>query len=276
MFPRVGYLLLAFLYNFVLAGALYGWSSLDKMFQEEGKYSWLCEDGKNGCWAQQNHLQFIYTIASSVNMSASVILGPVLDKGGPRLCGAISMASMTAGLALVSFSTRSSDYMLIGMSLYGFGGPGIQNSVMHISNLYPDNRHWVSCFIAGGSQLGFLVFFVFDQVSKVTALGSSEMFLGYAIFTAVQLLIVGCVMPDTPFQPTAEYHQDGDVGEMELLLPGSAPEVDDCESALDERTTAHELTLGLESGRVCSSAAHEPVLDEQLSTRAVTTFRGGE
>jgi MFS family permease len=133
-------------------------------------------------YLQMNHSDCfdaqMFILASSSNMISPLFLGLVLDRFGPRACSVTSVAFSTLGFflfgtaamlapALASSSMTGlsrEDLFSLSVAMIGFGGPGVQNAVIHTANLFPSNKGLVTAIITGCFQLSFIIFFVFDQV----------------------------------------------------------------------------------------------------------------
>lgn len=118
--------------------------------------------------------------------------------------------------------------MLGGMVLVGFSGPGIQLSGIHISNLFPEAKALVACFIVGGLQLSFLIFALFDIAYSRLGFTMPQIFNTYA--GVVLLSLIGTVLtePDKPFEDvgSSDGGSDATVGMVhEPLSPMRLPTV---------------------------------------------------
>ena len=145
---------LGMLQCFAGSGIIYGWTSLEQLFVNTGVYASACPPGNRTCPAQTLRFSLIFTITSNVNMLAGLVMGYVLDRWGPRASVVQSLLAVLLGLLLVAFSSPTFDGYLAGMICVGFGGPGIQNGLMHLSNLFPDNKVGSEGGTAGGTAGG--------------------------------------------------------------------------------------------------------------------------
>ena len=118
-------------------------------------------------------------------MCSPLFLGIVLDKLGPRACSVLSIFVSFLGFLLFGlastlesslgesggtggggvFDLWSKEFLItVSVVSIGFGGPGVQNSVIHLGNLFPARKGMVTAIITGCFQLSFCIFFVFDQI----------------------------------------------------------------------------------------------------------------
>ena len=91
----------------------------------------------------------LFVIATSINFTAPLLLGALLDAYGPRVCSVLSLALVTAGFVLFSFSSPERHLALPSIVLIAFGGPGVQSSIIHLSNLYPTSKATITSIITG-------------------------------------------------------------------------------------------------------------------------------
>lgn len=182
------------------------------------------------CEAQSEKLHFAFTIAGSSSMCSNLVLGLFFDRFGPRYTKVLSLALIVIGAVLMGKAqyrgsddaSSQTDYLLPGMALIGFSGPGVQLSGIHLSNLFPEAKALVTCFIVGALQLSFFIFTLFDLLYEHAGISKAAIFNGYAF--VVLLTLVGSWMmdPDTPFELQERARRNT---EHELLSPMRLPTV---------------------------------------------------
>lgn len=91
--------------------------------------------------SSDEHVSQTFTIAAAANMLAPLLLvGPLLDLCGPRVCSCVCTSLVACGFALFGASPalpgHEADYVLPAMLLIGVGGPGCQLCLFHIANLF--------------------------------------------------------------------------------------------------------------------------------------------
>jgi MFS family permease len=138
-------------------------------------------------------------MATSINFTAPLLLGALLDAYGPRMCSALSILLVMLGFLLFSASTPQWPTHLPAVILIAFGGPGVQSSIIHLSNLYPAAKATVTSIITGSFNLSFIVFFVFDRLWDKFGLSYQQLFLGYSAVCLAALLLSLLLWPDQPF-----------------------------------------------------------------------------
>lgn len=141
-----------------------------------------------------------FVVASFCNFLGPLILGFVLDSYGPRACSVLSVLLIGIGSTIFAVSDRDTMPMFIpGMCLIAFGGPGAQNAIIHLSNLFPEWKAMTTSFIVGAFQLSFIVFLIFDQLWSKWNYSYTTLFTGYAVICLINLGISLLLWPDKPY-----------------------------------------------------------------------------
>jgi len=206
--------------NFLMGGVIFGWAAISNTMLVS------TDSGAPGLSASRIHEMFV--MASSANMCSPLFLGVVLDRKGPRACSCVSILFSVAGFALFGlagfvFQDGASNagggggngeatggamaslltkegVLTASMVLIGFGGPGVQNAVIHLANLFPARKGLVTAIITGCFQLSFCVFFIFDQLWFFGGLEYSTIFLTHSAVCLLCLAASVVLWPDAPFQ----------------------------------------------------------------------------
>eukprot|EP00164_Ancoracysta_twista_P003393 GFYU01004530.1.p1 GENE.GFYU01004530.1~~GFYU01004530.1.p1 ORF type:complete len:605 (+),score=154.78 GFYU01004530.1:242-2056(+) len=219
------------------------------------------------CLKQILKLKEIYTVASAVSLTSSILLGPVLDSYGPRFCICLSAAISAVGFFLAGISeVYSFDGYLAGFVMIGFAAPGILSSLMHVANLYPKNTGTATLVINGGFQLSFAIFLAFQHLNLYDhhIFSLSNLFVGYGTMVMCTVVVSILVWPDRPFPVGASGHLKRSDGVMSFSMPDGPP-------LLDDKSHAGAPTLSLPvSGGVAGSG-------DELNTDSTesTTFKDG-
>jgi len=175
----------------------------------------------------------IFVVASFCNFLGPLILGIVLDSYGPRVCSVVSILLITVGSAMFALSdTDSLPLFVPGMCLIAFGGPGTQNAIIHLSNLFPEWKATATSFIVGSFQLSFVVFLVFDQLWAHLQYSYTTLFMGYCVLCVANIAVSLFMWPDEP------YNLEDSMAEQEQLL----------ESQSQSAASAGSVTLVRASG----------------------------
>jgi MFS family permease len=142
----------------------------------------------------------IFVIASFCNFLGPLVLGFILDSYGPRACSVVSIVLITVGSAMFAMSDQNSLPLFIpGMCLIAFGGPGTQNAIIHLSNLFPEWKATATSFIVGSFQLSFIVFLIFDTLWSTMKYSYTTLFTGYAVICVFNVLVSLLLWPDQPY-----------------------------------------------------------------------------
>jgi MFS family permease len=143
----------------------------------------------------------IFSWASCVGMVSTLVLGWVLDRYGPRVCSVISNACVGIGCQLFAVSTEFETFA-IATCLMSFGGPGIQVSIVHLANLFPENQFLTLSFLNGTISLSFAVLAGFDYLWETYPAITYQALFGYfSLLIAVSMVASALYWPDTPFEP---------------------------------------------------------------------------
>lgn len=181
------YILLAVLQNFLAGGLFFGWASL----------SYTLFTSSDGCGMTPSQVSTIFSGGSFVNFMSPLLLGVLLDTSGPRITSFMSLFIVSAGLVTFSLSTSFVGY-LVSTMLISFGGPGVQNSLIHLGNVRPDQRSLLTSFITGAFSLSFAVFAGFEKVWE-KGYNYETIFGVYGLLIFATSLVSLVVWPDTSY-----------------------------------------------------------------------------
>ncbi|KAI2503301.1 hypothetical protein MHU86_11131 [Fragilaria crotonensis] len=181
------------------AGIIFGWASiagtlLVAPFEEGGANLTIDETTS------------IFSVAACTSSLSCLLLGYVLDSRGPRICSLVAHFFVAVGCYSFASATSYGGF-LIGASLMAFGGPGIQTAVIHIANLFPDQKFTVMSCISGSVSLSFAILPLFDLLWGRYGVGFRVMFRSYVFAIALSALTAQLLWPDMP------YEEDTDKGQ---------------------------------------------------------------
>ena len=150
----------------------------------------------------------MFVLANFCNFLGPLLLGIVLDNYGPRMCSALSSILIALGFSLFAISDVVSFPMFIpGMCLIAFGGPGVQNSIIHLSNLFPSLKASATAIITGSFQLSFSVFFILDQLWVFDHWNYRQLFFLYAGVCVLNTFLSLFFWPDQPYHFVEQLHE---------------------------------------------------------------------
>lgn len=147
----------------------------------------------------------LYSLAAAVNYVAPLFLGLILDKFGPRACSFLSNAIVAIGLALFSISSTFTSFA-VGICFVAFGGPSVQQSLLHIGNIFADRRYFVMGMVAESITLSFAVFPLMDIAwdNLPEGYGFRVLFGGLAVVVIISSIGSLLLWPDAPYEVPEE------------------------------------------------------------------------
>ena len=182
----------ACLQNALAGGLVFGWASIDRTLLVAS-----AEEG--GAALKPLQTTQIFSMASSVAMCSTLIMGFVLDRFGPRACSVISNLLIGTGCHLFSKANTFQTFAVAACCM-AFGGPGISYSLVHIANLFPKYQFLVMSILGGSVTLSFSVLAAFGNIWESYHVGFRTLFGGYALVIAGSTVGSFCLWPDAPFE----------------------------------------------------------------------------
>jgi MFS family permease len=176
-------------------------------------------------------LNLTFTVASVTTNVSALLVGALLDRYGPRVCGYTGSLFLFVGALLMAFGELLPfDAYMLGHFLLAMGGTFIFVPSFHLSNAFPKLQGLVLAFITGAFDASAAVFLLFRIVYDSTSgsFGVREFFLLYLVVPILILASQLFVMPSQSYETKLELAQT----EVEAKAPAFV--VHDSDDELDD------------------------------------------
>jgi len=118
------------------------------------------------CTAQDLKLNFMFTVGAALTNICALVIGAVLDKAGPRVCGAIAAAFLylcCTSFIFASYFEAYFDPYIVGYSLMALGGPFAYISSFQLSNAFPEQSGLILAIITGSFDASSSIFLLYKK-----------------------------------------------------------------------------------------------------------------
>uniref|UniRef100_A0A8C9UXM5 Solute carrier family 43 member 1b n=1 Tax=Scleropages formosus TaxID=113540 RepID=A0A8C9UXM5_SCLFO len=193
--------------NLLFSAVLLGWGSLLIMLKNEGFYSHLCSENDTlsagaterdwlSCVEQDEMLNLGFTIGSFLLSAATLPLGVLMDRFGPRplrLLGSSCFAFSCAIVAAAAYDpTVLSPLIFIAVSFNGFGGICLTFTSLTLPNMFGNVRSTVLSLMIGSYASSAVTF---PAVKLIYDAGVSFRLIMWAWAALACLVFLNCSPP---------------------------------------------------------------------------------
>ncbi|XP_042340212.1 solute carrier family 43 member 1b [Plectropomus leopardus] len=199
----------AIIENLLFSAVLLGWASLLIMLKNEGFYSHLCIENETvhtnvtstesghwlSCVEQEEMLNLGFTIGSFLLSAATLPLGILMDKYGPRplrLIGSSCFASSCAMIAVAAYNPEVlSGLIFLAVSFNGFGGICLTFTSLTLPNMFGNVRSTILSLMIGSYASSAVTF---PGVKLIYDLGVSFRVIMWVWSGMACLVFVNCFL----------------------------------------------------------------------------------
>ncbi|KAK9476286.1 major facilitator superfamily domain-containing protein [Lipomyces japonicus] len=206
---RVTQVFFAFLWCLLAAGPIFGFAALKTVWLREGVYKDSCTSDENErgfiCSTREIKINFIFTSASVVTNFAGVLVGIILDRFGPRICGYTGGILIFIGAFMLAFADT---LILLDLHVWGYmilalGGPFVFISSFQLSNAFPVHSGLILSLLTGAFDASTGVYLIYRLIYDESN-GRFHPKAFFLLYLAVPIfIIIGSytVMPNDSYKP---------------------------------------------------------------------------
>ena len=190
-------LITTFLETLLYSGVVYGWTSIHKVFVQEGFFLPQNSTASSTASSVQNsQLSLVFTVSTSVAPVANFFTGALLDCKGIWKTRTLLLILQCVGYLLIALVGASfSRILFLAVPLLDIGGYGMLTVNSQISNLYPRYRSAVITTLCGCFISSSVVFWVFKVFYLSFGFSLKSILLCAASFSVLLHLRTFLLMP---------------------------------------------------------------------------------
>ncbi|ODQ64829.1 MFS general substrate transporter [Nadsonia fulvescens var. elongata DSM 6958] len=194
----------AIVWCFLSAGLVFGFAAFKPILAAEGVYRSECtpEEIANAtpiCSKQELKLNFIFTVAAVLTNIAALVIGVLLDKYGPKVCGLIGSGLLAIAALIMANASQITtfDAYLMGYTILALGGPFAFISSFQLSNSFPAYSGTILALLTGAFDASSGIFLIYRIIYEKTngALTLEKFFNYYLAVPVFMALAQVFVMP---------------------------------------------------------------------------------
>lgn len=155
-------------------------------------------------------LNFTFNVASVTTNVSALLVGSILDRYGPRVCGLIGSFVLLLGSLCMAFQHELPFDGVIGSHfLLALAGTFIFLPSFHLSNAFPRYQGLILALVTGAFDASAAVFLVFRLIYEVTAqrFGLKQFFLVYLVVPVFLFVTQLFLMPSKSYENRLELQQ---------------------------------------------------------------------
>lgn len=214
---------------------MFGYAAIKPVLIAEGVYRNLCTQDEldrdvRTCFAQEIHLNLMFTVAAVGTNVAALPIGAILDNYGPRACGLIGSVLLAIGALLFAFAWQMPfDTYIPGYLLLALGGPFVFISSFQLSNAFPKHSGLILALLTGAFDTSSAVFLIYRLIYTWSEgkFWPKWFFLGYLIVPVFIFTVQMFIMPKQSYKTVGELVQD----------------IEDSDSVADDQLDEHTALL---------------------------------
>ncbi|KAK9812965.1 hypothetical protein WJX72_006572 [[Myrmecia] bisecta] len=179
-------------------GLIFGWNGLALMIKAQDNFDDGCpapvtvKGRVETCKSQETKLALIFVLGAFAVNFGPLIVGPILDRIGPRIMSAVGTAINALGLILFGISHSNGANAFEAAAIFvGLGGLAYHLGLFSICSLFPRHRGLVSACLCGGFVGSGMIF----QILKVVATGLGNTRRVYVTILLVYSAVVTLWIP---------------------------------------------------------------------------------
>ena len=285
--------------HFLYAGIIFGWGSLQIIYEEEGILNDVC-GVEHSCSAQKTRLTFVYTVGSSVFIFMALFSGVVADFYGPAKTAMVGGALISLSMLLFGIAGKQQEAMYVMAAVCS----GMGSSLVYMCGfplgclVEPESMSMVmtslNCLFDASASVFLLVYYLYKG-----GVGISEIFIGASILAFViyeSVAVLWFMSEDELYNKTKNLDQNTELArnsndgvevsgldvEVEMVIkesnpsPSATPEPESLpQSPVNQSsqsliavqsTSRKDDTLGLEEGMGNNNGGYSPVSEQGLET----------
>ncbi|KIX05295.1 uncharacterized protein Z518_06167 [Rhinocladiella mackenziei CBS 650.93] len=263
---RIAQVVVGVLSCVLASGIVFGFDALKSILVDEEVYRDLCTEKELRddvwlCYMQDQRLNLTFVIASVTTNISALLVGSILDRYGPRVCGFVSSVLLGLGSIFMAFArSLSFDALSVGSFLLALGGTFTFVPSFHLSNAFPRFQGLILALVTGAFDASASVFLLFRLLYQATngTFTLQRIFLFYLFVPLFILLTQLFVMP------AKSYSTRGELTTQRGLAQDATTDVHDSDDELD---TAMEI-MRVRSVRADQRGRSIASIDDLLGTPA--------